>query len=716
MSYSNLMKSSLTVLGLASIVGIASAAPQNVPLPNSVLPVVGKSLPAFSAKVTSAKIEVAISLKPQDPLGLQAFADAVSDPSSAMYGKYISPEEVGNRFGASVKDVAAAKDFLTKGGLTIIHVGKNNLTISATGTKAQVEALFGTTIANFQITDETGNVTYRANTTPLKVPATLVNKIQSINGIESYTRPKPRTTAMTPPLARTLYGLQPLFTAGFKGQGRKVAVSNWDGFDLNNGNLYINQYGLPVPAGGAMSNVSVVPVGTGSQNNGASGEGDLDFQMELGASPLATIIIYDGTGNNLTTVLSTEASENRADVISESYGWNIDAATAGACHNTHLAMTTQGITYCAASGDSGTDLEPFDYPDYDPEVLMVGGTDATTDGAGNRISEPNWGPGGNQGGGGGGWCAGTPGSDGSPFNARPTWQVGNGVPSASIVNKRLVPDVSEHATDWDIFVGGTLGGIGGTSAASPAFAGGLTVVEQKLFAVTNKARLGRVANKIYAQNGKNTVWFDVTTGQGIGPLPSTGGGSLNGTPANPTVGWDFATGWGAANFNGLYNSLVTAVTLTPFYAQGVTPVAGTYVSGTKVSLNEVDNNQYTMRSAFVNGLGQVAGFNSVYTNPFLKPIVLQFNLAVTGPNGASAIVSFQNTRTGAYDQFTSAGLNGSMVTKTVVMSASDIASYVHSDGTISLIVRGVLPSRAGQSSSSFTFSCDKASFSGASGS
>ena len=706
------LKSSFNILGLMAIAAGATAAPQlptkNVPMPNSVLPVVSKSMPVVVLKQASAteKIEVAISLKPSDPHGLQAFADAVSDPNSPMYRQFISPEEVGSRYGASLKDVIAVKAFLTKGGLTITHVGKNNITIAATGTRAQAEALFGTKIADFHVVDKSGSVDYRSNVTPLNVPSTLVDKIQSINGVETYTRPKPRTTALTPPLTRTLYGLASMFASGFKGQGRTVGISNWDGFGLSNGNLFITQYNLPVPAAGAMTNVKVVPVGTGSQFGGAQGEGDLDFQMVLGVAPLANIIIYDGTGGNLATVLSTEASDNKADIISESYGWIQDAGSAATAHNSHLAMTAQGMTYMNATGDSGTDLEPFDYPDFEPESLGVGGTDATTDASGNRQMEPTWD------GGGGGWSS-SAAAFASPFSVRPSWQVGNGVPPATTVNRRLIPDVALHATDYLIYIGGSLSGIGGTSASSPTFAGGLAVVEQRLFAATNKARLGRVANKIYAQNGKPAIWFDVTTGPSIGALPNTGGGALNGTQANATAGWDFASGWGAVNFNAFYLSLVTSVTLTPMLAQGVTTVAGTYVSGSRTSLNDIDNNVYAVQSAPVRGLGQVAGFNAVYLSPFTNTGTLQLTYSVNGPLGASAIVSLQNARTGVYDQMTSTSLTGSAQTKTVGLTTDQIATYVHSDGTISMIIRGVNPSRSNQTPAAFTFTCDKAAFAGA---
>lgn len=579
---SKFRKASLSIFLLSSLCVVGYAAPQSskttslVPLPNSVLPIISKSMPAVTlfqprgsigALTTAAPFEVAISLKPRDEAGLQAFADAVSNPNSPEYRHFITPEEVGQRFGASEADVNAVKAFLIRGGLTINHVGKTNITISATGTQAQVEALFATKIGNYQVVENAETITYRANMTALNVPSTLVNKIQSIDGVESYTRPKPRGTTLTPAKTRQIYGLNTAFSAGWTGAGRTVGISSWDGFQLNNGNLFITQFSLPTPAGGAMSNVSVVHVGTGTQNGTAFGEADLDFQMVLGAAPLANIVIYDGTGGNLTTVLSTEISANVSDIISESYGWTLGSGTASTAHTHHLSMTAIGMTYMAASGDSGTALNQYDYPDYDPEVLMVGGTIATTDASGNRTSETTWGLAGGDAGG-GGWCTSATANSAS-FNVRPSWQTGTGVPSSATVNKRLVPDVALHASGTNgfanpyayyMYYGGSLSASSGTSASSPTFAAGLAVVQQRLYSTggrganVNKGRLGRVQDRIYAQNGRSDVWYDITTGTSIGNLPSSGGGSLNGTAANATAGWDFATGWGSINFNAFYKT------------------------------------------------------------------------------------------------------------------------------------------------------------------
>jgi subtilase family serine protease len=150
----------------------------------------------------------------------------------------------------------------------------------------------------------------------------------------------------------------------------------------------------------AGSNIAVIPCGGGGAGAGAdNAEGDLDIQMELGMAPLADIRVYDSPPTyDLIAVLAAEVNDNACDVISDSYAWSLQPSGRTAAHNLHLSMTLQGITYMAASGDSGTILGQYSYPDCEPEVLLVGGTMAAVDDAsGRRWSEVAW-PGS-----GGGW-------------------------------------------------------------------------------------------------------------------------------------------------------------------------------------------------------------------------------------------------------------------------------------------------------------------------
>ena len=485
-------------------------------------------------------LHVAVSLPYGDPGGIAAFVDSVSDPTSPNYQHFLTPEQVGARFGLADNDVQSIVEHLKSAGLKINLVGKNHLSILAEGTVTQAEKAFNTTIHEFQAlnADEPGNTRYFSYTTELTLPAAIAPYVIDITGLESFTKPQPRI--LTPTQTRTLYNLAPMYSAGTQGQGRTVGISNWDGYRLTNVPLYYSQYGLPTPSGGVGSNITVITISGGAGSGSPGGEGDLDIQMPLGMAPLCNLRIYDGGNSDLIGVLTSEANDNLCDTISESYGWNISTSTANSAHNLHLSMSAQGITYMAASGDSGTTLEPYSYPDYDPDVLMVGGTVATVNGSGVRTSEVAWS------GSGGGWS-----TKSISFNVLPSWQHGTGVPTT--INKRLVPDVALNASGssgaYYFYYNGSLSsGSVGTSFASPVFAGSLAVTEQQIISQgglppdgAGKQRFGRIQDLFYSQNGRSDVWYDITSGS-IGTLP-------DGTTATAGTAWDFCTGWGAINFN-----------------------------------------------------------------------------------------------------------------------------------------------------------------------
>ncbi len=488
----------------------------------------------------SQLLDITVSLPYAHPAEMQAFVDSVSDPKSPNYRHFLSPEEIGEQFGAPRANVDAVANWLVENGMQVTLVSKSNLAVCATTTVAQAENAFHTTIRAYTLTpiDDVEPSQFIANSTPIQLPAAIASTVIDVFGLQTYTRPQHRTT-LNPMLTRGLYDSANLFNANFKGQGRTTAISNFDGFRANNWLLYITHFSLPTPPGGAGSNITTVKISGGAGAGAAGGEGDLDIQMELGMVPLGNIIIYDGGQNNLLGTLTKEATDNLADTISESYGWSLAASAATSAHNEHLAMSAEGITYMAATGDSGTSLGSFDYPDYDPEVLQVGGTVATVNtSTGARISEVGWG------GSGGGWS-----NKSISFNVRPSWQVGTGVPPITGSNNhRLLPDLAFHASSnngaYQFYYNNALtGGFVGTSFASPICAGMLAIAESKAIAlgflppdVHGHQRLGRVQDLIYSQNGNPAIWHDITVGNN-GTLP-------DGSASTCHVGWDTVTGWG----------------------------------------------------------------------------------------------------------------------------------------------------------------------------
>ena len=144
-------------------------------------------------------------------------------------------------------------------------------------------------------------------------------------------------------------------------------------------------------------------------------------------------------------VASKLVAGNGGGVISMSWG---DSEWATEAYHDHH-FTTPGVVYFAASGDSG--IGPTIYPAASPNVVAVGGTTFDRDQNGNFVDEVYYG-------GGGGL---------SPYEPRPSYQDG----IEKIVGKqRGIPDVSSNFCCAVIYLQGW-GAVGGTSWASPTFAG-----------------------------------------------------------------------------------------------------------------------------------------------------------------------------------------------------------------------------------------------------
>ena len=599
-------------------------------------------------------LHLAVSLPLSNPAGMEAFVSSVSDPTSPNYRQFLTPEQVGQQFGLPSSKVQQVVDYLKSQGFNVTLVGKNHLSILADATMAQASKAFGVSFEQYQSLDSADVASparFSFIGTP-SVPSTIASSILDISGLENFTQPKRQN--VSPTQLRTLYSTAPYYNAGKTGAGRTIGISNWDGFRLANAKSFVSNYGLPVPAAGALTNVTLTAIDGGSGAGAEAIEGDMDIQCTLAVAPLANVIVYDGYNGDLINVLTKEVNDNSADIITESYGWSLATTTAASAHNLHLSMSAQGITYLAASGDSGTTISTYGYPDTDPDVLVVGGTSVTTDASGNRTAETAWS------GSGGGWQ-----TTALTFNTKPSYQSAVG-PSG--VNYRLVPDIAADADpttgytmywpagtySWGtISTSGMYGGFGGTSAATPTMAASLAIAEQQIIASgglsansAGKQRFGRINDLLYSYNGSSSVFFDVTSGSN-GTLPS-------GSTSTAVAGWDTATGWGALNLAGLVNQVLgitTKVSTLSLSASTIEGGNGTTLTGT-VTLNGAAPTggqvvTLTSSSASVTVPASVtvaAGASSATFNVTTTAVASSTNVTITGAmTGSSATTSLTLT-------------------------------------------------------------------------
>jgi uncharacterized protein (TIGR03437 family) len=515
---------------------------------------------------------------------LKLLADQ-QDPASPAYHQWLTPEEYADRFGASPADTAAIASWLRSEGFQVDDVSRGRSWIVFSGTAAQVTSAFRTELHQYQV----DGALHFANATDPSVPAVLAPLVRGFLGLDDVApQPhghsfKPNFTSgashyLAPDDLATIYDLNPLYNSNINGTGQKIAIAGRTDVNVQDIRSFRTKYNLPnLP----VNDPQFVRV-TGSADPGTTAdldEADLDLQVSGEIARNATIIYVFST--NVDSSVLFAISQNLAPVISYSYGICEPKRSSGYSANLQAAAqqaNAQGITWVVSSGDSGAaECDPAfsatnaqatqgqfpSFPATIPEVTGVGGTQFN-EGSGNYWAANNSSHGGSALGyipeiawnestasrglasSGGGL---------STFYPKPTWQTGPGVPSQNV---RAAPDVSLAAAGHDgyrAFSGGQELIFSGTSAAAPAFAGMLALLNQ--YQVTNGLQAssgqGNINPNIYrlAQSGSN-VFHDITASGNSVPCvantPNCVGGFLG---FNAGTGYDLATGWGSVDGNNL---------------------------------------------------------------------------------------------------------------------------------------------------------------------
>lgn len=246
----------------------------------------------------------------------------------------------------------------------------------------------------------------------------------------------------------------------------------------------------------------------------------LDIEWSHAMAPQAKLFLVESvlcTNNQCATdptwaaiqLAARLVAKNGGGVVSMSFGDPEDSRE----KSWDKYFTQTGVVYFAASGDSGLGVSI--YPGASPNVVSVGGTYFNRDTHGNFVNEVYY-----TGGGGG---------DLSPYEPTPSYQSGvTGV----VGTHRGYPDVASDFCCAAVYLQGGWVSVGGTSWASPTFAGIVNAAgnKEKSTAAELNLMYGELANptqyKAYFNDitqgdSRCTVGFDQCTGIGS---PRTYGG------------------------------------------------------------------------------------------------------------------------------------------------------------------------------------------------
>jgi subtilase family serine protease len=376
-------------------------------------PLVGKAVlqgPAPSGE----QVEFDVFLRLRNTQELDALLSNLQNPESPQYHKWLKPSDFHSRFGADPASLQAVAKELNTFGLTPQMLSPQQ--VHVTGTVAAVQRALQTQLQ--MATFHNGKKTMVA-VGGMSMPPAMTSNNAVLVGLDGFIRihsnlvkqaviPENRTSNVGPYWFDDLKEAYkyPSFKA-LTGKGANIGVLIATGFNPSDMDLYFGHEGLKTP------DISEVDVNGGAPfDPNLSDETELDLQQSGGMAPNAHLTLYnvpDLSDASLLAGLSTIVESNTVDVVNMSFGG--PEITNTAAYNNGVDMTAilqvfddlfkqgnaQGITFVAASGDSGALGAPAvacleanaqpgcgsfvisaSWPATDPHVTAVGGTNLVT--------------------------------------------------------------------------------------------------------------------------------------------------------------------------------------------------------------------------------------------------------------------------------------------------------------------------------------------------
>ena len=334
---------------------------------------------------------------PEQDAALDQLLAQQQDKNSPNYHRWLTPEEFGQRFGASDEDIQKITAWLESRGFRVNEVAKGRNLVNFSGMAGQVRTAFHTSMHQYMLNDRQ----HLSNSGDPAIPAALssvVAGVASLNNFFPHAQHRAATAARTissathpnltmvdgnsntffaigPTDFATIYNIAPLYSQGIDGTGQTIAIVSASDINLNDVTQFRTIFGLP-----AIKFQRIIP--SGSTNPGVVGpnanplggpDGDEDeteavFDVEWSGAvaknaTIDLVISADGTvlpGIDLSAqfvVNNLNTMTPRPSVLSESYGQcELFLGSHNAFYNAMWSQAaTEGLTVSVSTGDNGSD-------------------------------------------------------------------------------------------------------------------------------------------------------------------------------------------------------------------------------------------------------------------------------------------------------------------------------------------------------------------------
>lgn len=485
-------------------------------------------------------LDLTMSFNSPNQNNLDELISQLHDKKSPNYHKWLTPKEFGERFGIAQQDYIQLSNWLTQQGFEVTRQWPNRLQINFRATVSQISKAFHTNISLYLLDGKE----FFANENQPSFPPEFAYLIKDIYGLENFSLPHPlinqtnftsnNTTALAPKDLHQLFNLTNVIASGNNGKNQNIAIVARSNFSTQDIEKFQTDFKLPLKKVKKLFPFGLV------KNLGKNEEQEvlLDTQWAGAIAPAAKVTAVIAPDierslqyivNNLSQIKSISLSFG---LCEENLGNNIYFF-----HDLYTQAVAQGQTVFVSSGDDGANDcndrlgQQVNGLASSPNCVAVGGTSLSVeyDKKGNATllnSQKAW--------------LFSGGGDSIIFT-KPIYQ--QNISGTSQLNHRSLPDVAQVSDPnipgaWIARHNRLECCLGGTSLATPIWAGFFALVTQRVGAQ------GNFNFKIYQLGNTQltgqlvTVFNDVTEGNN----------STKNVPGfSALMGYDRVTGWGSFN-------------------------------------------------------------------------------------------------------------------------------------------------------------------------
>ncbi|HTS97496.1 MAG TPA: S53 family peptidase [Streptosporangiaceae bacterium] len=396
-----------------------------------------------SAAVSAGTVSARVYLAGRDQAGLAAYATAASTPGNALYGHYLTPGQVLERYGPTGAQIAAVESWLRSAGLVVTGTdGQMAGYIAVTGSVAAARQAFGVGFGTFKAPDGRA---YRAPDQAATAPSSVAGDVLTVSGLDTAPHlmkpglPPPGPNYWVAPPCSSYYG-QKIATSEPTAYGRRQPWNNCGYTQRQIRGAYgvtrsgmtgrgqtvaiVDAYASPTMPADANEFAKVTgdkPLRPGQYTQhldrpftlagpdecdaqGWYGEETLDIEAVHGQAPDASVRFVAAAScedSDLANALAYIVNNHLASIVSDSWGEPADQAVitnvfdlifeAGAAEGIGFFFSSGDNGYESPAEDPGSDQTQVDYPTSSPWVTSVGGTSLAIGKRGNYRWETSWG-------------------------------------------------------------------------------------------------------------------------------------------------------------------------------------------------------------------------------------------------------------------------------------------------------------------------------------